>query len=212
EQVGKRLTVLTAGSSFSARRVVLALPKTLIARMAFTPPLPAAYDQYLQRQPMGCVVKVNAIYARPFWRDQGLSGTATSDTGPIEITYDNSPPDGSPGVLVGFMEGNQSRRFFGASDADRRQAALESLARYFGPKALSPRAYLDMVWARESYTRGAYGSFNPPGVLTSMGAAVAGPAGLLHFAGADYSPEWPGYMDGAVRSGERAAAKVLAEL
>jgi monoamine oxidase len=212
EQTGKRLTVHTAKSSFSARRVVLALPKTLIPRIGFTPPLPAAYDQYLQRQPMGCVVKVNAIYARPFWRDQGLSGTATSDTGPVEITYDNSPPDGAPGVLVGFMEGDRARGMLGASAVQRRAAALESLARYFGTEARSPTAYVDRVWARETYTRGAYGSFNPPGVLTSLGASVAGPVGRLHFAGADFSAEWPGYMDGAIRSGERAAAEVLARL
>ena len=209
---GTAVTVHTAGDTLTARRAVLALPKTLIARIGHSPPLAPAYDQYLQRQPMGSVVKVNAIYDKPFWREQGLSGTATSDTGPIEITYDNSPPDGNPGVLVGFMEGDQSRRMFGASDAARRQGALESFARYFGREALSPRAYVDMVWAREAYTRGAYGSFNPPGVLTSMGADVAGPAGLLHFAGADYSPEWPGYMDGAIRSGERAAQEILAEL
>jgi monoamine oxidase len=209
---GKRATVHTASRSFIARRVILALPKTLIPRIAFSPALPPAYDQYLQRQPMGSVIKVNAIYDAPFWRAQGLSGTATSDTGPIQITYDNSPPGGSPGVLVGFMEGNESRRLLGASDAKRRQAALESLARYFGAKALSPRAYVDRVWARETYTRGAYGSFNPPGVLTSLGPAVAGPVGLLHFAGADFSAQWPGYMDGAVRSGEQVAKEVLARL
>jgi monoamine oxidase len=212
EQSGKRLVVRTARSSFSARQVVLALPKTLIGRIAFTPTLPPAYDQYFQRQPMGCVVKVNAIYARPFWRQQGLSGTATSDTGPIEITYDNSPPDGSPGVLVGFMEGDQGRAFMGAPAAVRRKAALDSFARYFGQAARNPTGYVDQVWARETYTRGAYGSFNPPGVLTSLGAAVEGPVGRLHFAGADFSAQWPGYMDGAIRSGERAAAEVLARL
>src|SRR5256714_5579385 len=63
ERAGNRLLVHTGHQSYSARRVVLALPKTLIGRIAFTPPLPAPYDQYLQRQPMGCVVKVNAIYA-----------------------------------------------------------------------------------------------------------------------------------------------------
>jgi monoamine oxidase len=207
-----KVTVHTAGRAFDARRVVLAIPKTLIGRIAYDPGLPAAHDQYLQRQPMGSVIKVNAIYDRPFWREQGLSGAATSDTGPIQITYDNSPPDGSPGVLVGFMEGNESRRLLGAGAAHRRQAALESLARYFGPPAASPSGYVDRVWARETYTRGAYGSFNPPGVLTSLGAAADGPAGRLHFAGADFSPQWPGYMDGAIRSGERAAVEVLARL
>ena len=209
---GAKATVHTKSRAFGARRVVLAVPKTLIARIRYAPGLPPAYDQYLQRQPMGSVVKVNAIYDAPFWRDRGLSGTATSDTGPVEITYDNSPPDGTPGVLVGFMEGNESRKLLGATDGDRRAAALQSFARYFGSDALNPTAYVDRVWARETYSRGAYGSFNPPGVLTSLGADVAGPAGLLHFAGADYSAEWPGYMDGAIRSGERTAAEVLAAL
>jgi monoamine oxidase len=212
EQARGRATVHTAKSSFRARRVVVAIPKTLIARIAHEPVLPPAHDQYLQRQPMGSVVKVNAIYDRPFWRDAGLSGTVTSDTGPIQIVYDNSPPDGRPGVLVGFMEGNHSRAQFGASATARRRAALESLARYFGPAAASPSGYVDHVWARDTYTRGAYGSFNPPGVLTSLAPQVTEPVGVLHFAGADYSAEWPGYMDGAIRSGERAAADVLAHL
>jgi monoamine oxidase len=209
ERSAKRATVHSAKLSLGARRVVLAVPKTLAARIAHGPALPAAYDQYLQRQPMGSVVKVNAIYDTPFWRSEGLSGTATSDTGPIQITYDNSPPDGTPGVLVGFMEGNESRKLLRASPAARRRAALESLARYFGDRAKAPRDYVDQVWAREPYTRGAYGSFNPPGVLTSLGPDVAGPVGVLHFAGADWSPQWPGYMDGAIRSGERAAAEAL---
>jgi monoamine oxidase len=212
ERGKKKVTVHTATHAFDARRVILAIPKTLIARIAHSPALPPSYDQYLQRQPMGSVVKVNAIYDRPFWRDKGLSGTATSDTGPIQITYDNSPPDGSPGVLVGFMEGNHSRGFLGASGGPRRQAALDCFVRYFGQEAAGPSAYVDQVWAREPFTGGAYGSFNPPGVLTALGAAVTGPVGRLHFAGADYADEWPGYMDGAIRSGSAAATAVLAQV
>ena len=110
------------------------------------------------------------------------------------------------------MEGNESRGFYGASVAARRRAALQSLARYFGDPALHPRAYVDMMWATERYTRGAYGTFNPPGVLTSLGPKTVRPVGRLHFAGDGTSPEWPGYMDGAIRSGERAAKEVLARL
>lgn len=161
---------------------------------------------------MGSVVKVNAIYSHPFWRDAGLNGSATSEVGPIRITYDNSPPDGSPGILVGFMEGNDSRAFYGVSAAARRQAALACFARYFGSQALNPIGYVDMSWAFEPYTRGAYGSFNPPGVLTSLQDPLADPIGLLHYASSDASPTWPGYMDGAIGSGEAAAAAALASL
>ncbi len=132
--------------------------------------------------------------------------------GPIRITYDNSPPDGNPGVLVGFMEGDDSRAFYGATRAARRQAALACFARYFGPRALQAIGYVDLAWAEEPFTRGAYGSFNPPGVLTSLRDPLADPIGALHYASSDASPLWPGYMDGAIRSGTAAAAAALAEL
>jgi monoamine oxidase len=209
---GKPARVVTATHSFRGRQVIVTVPKAVTAAVHFSPPLPPAYGQYLQRQPSGSAVKIQAVYETPFWRGEELSGSVVSDTGPLEVVYDNSPPDGKRGVLVGFAEGNQGRALFKLSDAARKTAVLASLARYFGPRAKSPTHYVDLVWAREQYTGGAYGSFNPPGVLTSLGAAVAGPVGNIHFAGADYSPEWPGYMEGAIRSGESTAAKVLAAL
>jgi len=209
---GRRPAVHTARDSFRARQVVLAVPKPLLSRLAFDPPLPPAWDQLLQRQPMGSVLKFNAVYDQPFWRGQGLNGQVVSDQGPVSLTYDNSPPSGTPGALVGFAEGDESRGLYGASEAARRAAVLESLVRYFGDAAGKPHAYFDVLWATAPYTRGAYGSYNPPGVLTSLGPATATPPGPLHFAGADWSPQWPGYMDGAIRSGEKAADAVLAAL
>ncbi len=202
----------TAGNSYRARRAIVTVPKTLAGRITFDPPLPPALDQFLQRQPNGSVVKVNAIYRTPFWREKGLNGSATSEVGPIRVTYDNSPPDGFPGVLVGFMEGDDSRAFYGVGRAARRRAALASFARYFGPEALRPIAYVDLDWAREPFTRGAYGSINPPGVLTSLHDPTAEAFGALHYASSDSSALWSGYMDGAIRSGEQAAAAALASL
>jgi monoamine oxidase len=204
--------VHSASETFHARQAILAIPKTLAGRITFSPLLPAALDQLLQRQPMGSVIKVNAIYRTPFWRAQGLNGQVVSETGPIRITYDNSPPDGKPGVLVGFMEGNDSRAFYGVSPASRRRAALACLARYFGRRALDPTGYVDMAWAQEEFTRGAYGSFNPPGVLTSLHDPITKPVGALNYASSDASALWPGYMDGAIRSGRQAAAHALAAL
>jgi len=209
---GQINTVHTEHQPYRARQVVLAIPKSVTAAVRFDPALPPAWAQYFQRQPTGATVKIEAVYDTPFWRDEGLSGNVTSDTGPIEIVYDNSPPDGHRGVLVGFAEGNHGRSLFGLTDAARRSEVQTSLARYFGARAARPIAYIDRVWAEETYSGGAYGSYNPPGVVTSLSEAVSGPVGSLHFAGADYSAEWPGYMEGAIRSGSAVASEVLRAL
>jgi monoamine oxidase len=214
-----QVTIHTEGRhKFRARRAIFTPPKPVAARIVFTPELPPAYSQFFQRQPSGATIKIQAVYPTPFWRASGLSGAVVSTTGPIQVVYDNSPPDGSPGVLVGFAEGNVARTLFALSPEQRRAEVLTSLGRYFGSSALSPTEYRDMVWATEAYTLGAYGSFFPPGVLTSpLGAAVVGPessipSGNIYFAGSDYSAEWPGYMEGAIRSGAAAAQEVIAAL
>jgi monoamine oxidase len=210
---GRRVTLITPSGAFTAGRAILTPPKPVIGSIRFEPELPAILDQLLQRQPMGAVIKINVVYPRPFWRAQGLSGAVVSTTGPVQVVYDNSPPSGVPGVLVGFMEGNAGRPYLSLPAARRRAAALACFARYFGAAAGRPTAYHDMVWAAERYTRGAYSTYNPPGVLTSFGRATAAqPVGPLHFAGDGTSPLWPGYMEGAIRSGERAAAEVLRSL
>jgi monoamine oxidase len=171
---------------------------------------------------MGTTIKVQCIYDRPFWRDAGLAGQATSDTGPVKITFDNTPypdpgtPDASPGVLIGFIEGEEGRQWGRRTRAERFAGVVESFARYFGPKARAARGgidgYVEMLWASEEFTGGCYGGLFPPGVWTSYGEALRAPIGRVHWAGTETAEIWNGYMDGAVRSGERAAKEVGAAL
>ena len=93
-----------------AGRVVVAVPPALAGRIVYDPPLPAARDQLTQRMPMGAVMKCMAIYDEPFWREDGLSGQATSLPGPAQVVFDNTPPGGSPGVILGFFEGPRRAR------------------------------------------------------------------------------------------------------
>ena len=191
------------------RRALLAIAPTLAGRIAYDPPLSGYRDQLLQRMPMGTVVKCMTVYDDPFWRSEGLSGQGTSDSGPVKVTYDNSPPDGTPGVLLGFLEGRHARELGRASEDGRRAAVLGSFARLFGPRASRPGAYVEKLWAEEEYTRGCYGCHMPTGAWTSYGRALRPPIGPLHWAGAEYATVWNGYMDGAVRSGEAAARELL---
>ena len=84
--------------------------------------------------------------------------------------------------------------------------------RYFGAQAANPLDYVEMNWSAEQWTRGCYGGFAPPGVWSDFGPALKAPVGRIHWAGAETSDYWNGYMDGAVRSGERAAAEAIGDL
>jgi monoamine oxidase len=206
------VTVTADSATVRARRAIVALAPTLAGRIAYDPALPGFRDQLTQRMPLGTVAKCMAIYDEPFWRAEGLSGQATSDVGPVRLTFDNSPPDGSPGVLLGFLEGRQARELGRLRADERRTAVVDSFARLFGPRAARPRSYVERLWADEEWSRGCYGCHMPTGAWTNYGPALREPIGPLHWAGAEYATVWNGYMDGAVRSGEETARAALERL
>ncbi|MEA2379910.1 MAG: monoamine oxidase [Thermoleophilaceae bacterium] len=206
------VTVEADGATVRARQAVVAVAPTLAGRIAYDPPLPGFRDQLTQRMPLGTVAKCMAIYDEPFWRSEGLSGQATSEIGPVRLTYDNSPPGGSPGVLLGFLEGRQARELGRLRPEERRTAVVDCFTRLFGPRAGRPAGYVERLWAEEEWSRGCYGCHMPTGAWTGYGPALREPIGPLHWAGAEYATVWNGYMDGAVRSGEVAASAVLKRL
>jgi monoamine oxidase len=206
------VVVQADGATVRAKQAILALAPTLAGRIAYDPPLPGFRDQLTQRMPMGTVGKCMAVYPEPFWRADGLSGQSTGERGPVRLTYDNSPPDGSPGVLLGFLEGRHARELGRLPAEQRRTAVLDSFRRMFGERAARPERYIERLWAEEEWTRGCYGCHMPTGAWTNYGRALHEPVGPLHWAGAEYATVWNGYMDGAVRSGERSACQVVERL
>ncbi len=198
-----------SGATFTARAIIVAVPPTLAGRLEYDPPLPPARDQLTQRLPNGSVIKCFAVYDRPFWREQGLSGFVTSDLEPLHLVFDNSPHDGSCGILLGFMEGASARQMSAAGLEARRTAALQCLVRYFGERAAQPELYIDHDWSAETWSRGCYGAHFPPGAWTQFGHALRQPVGRIFWAGTETATRWMGYIDGAIESGERAAKEVL---
>ena len=209
---GGTVTASTAAGQFDGRRIIVSAPPLLAGRIDYEPALPLWREQLTQRAPMGSVIKCQVIYDEPFWRAEGLSGQATGDGEGSRVVFDNSPPGGSPGVLLAFLEGDEARRLGRESEQVRRAAVIGSLTRYFGPRAAAPAGYHELDWQQERWSGGCYGTLFGPNVWTRYGPALTDPAGPVHWAGAETSPVWCGYMDGAVRSGERAAAAVLAEI
>jgi monoamine oxidase len=212
EQDGQGVLVRGPGYTVAGRRVVVAMAPALAGRIQFSPldgPMQMR-QQLMQRVPMGSVWKAQCIYERPFWRDAGLNGQASSDAFITKATFDCTPfGAGAPGVLMGFIEGQDARDATLLSPIERKRRVVEAMVAYFGPQASAPVAYVEMNWQAEFYSAGGPTGFCPPGVLTGYASAWRNPVGRVHWAGTETATIWTGYMDGAVRSGERAAQEVL---
>jgi monoamine oxidase len=202
------VTVVSDAGTWRAKRVIVAIAPTLAGRIDYEPGLPAARDQLTQRMPQGSVIKFEAVYAKPFWRPEGLNGASYCEAPPVHFTFDNSPPGGRPGVLLGFVAGSEARRLTNATPATRRRQVLGAFTRLFGPAAAHPRRLIEHNWSQEIWTRGCYAGYLGPGVWSDYGAALRAPVGRIHWAGTETAEVFTGYMDGAVRSGERAAREV----
>jgi monoamine oxidase len=192
-----------------AERVIVAIPPVLAGRIDYTPKLPAERDSLTQRLAQGTLTKVAAAYDKPFWREKGLNGSALSTDGLVNATFDDTPFAGDPGIIFGFVGGDASRTFAGLKKEQKRARVLAEYATYFGDEALSPTEFFYTQWPEQQWSRGGPVGIYPPGLLTAYGAALRKPIGRIHWAGTETSTYWNGYMDGAIRSGERAAAEVL---
>ena len=211
-QDAQGVRVVADALAISAKRTILAIPPVLAGRLRYQPAMPALRDQLTQHMPMGTVIKVQCLYPTPFWRDAGFSGQMTNNEGMVSITFDNSPASGTPGVLLGFVEGEAARIWGERDPAERQEAVITYLVDYFGARAAQPFDYLEKYWAAEEYSRGCYSGVMTPGSWTAYGKALREPVGRVHWAGTETATVWNGYMDGAVQSGERAAEEVLAAL
>ena len=108
-----------------------------------------------------------------------------------------------------IAEGPIARQLRRLGEAERRRAVLTELVGRFGDKAASPVDYIEQCWTTERYSGGGMLSHAPPGVLTEFGPALREPCGRVHWAGIESSAVMCGWVDGAVRSGERAATEVM---
>lgn len=207
--------VVLSGHYFTMRasRVIIALPPVCARNIHFSPALPLSKQRLLQKLHMGIAGKVIGIYQTPFWRNQNLSGQVVADDNqPFQVFFDVSPSNGNYGVLLAFCLAHRAEWFFSQPAHQRKLLALQCFSRYFGPATQQPKYYVDHCWAEEEWSGGCYAAIYPTGTWTSFRNELARPAGRLHWAGTETATEWYGYIEGAVRAGERAAKEVLTYL
>jgi monoamine oxidase len=204
------VTVNADDVTVRARRVIVAIPLAIATSIVYEPTLPVDRAFLHQRMPSGAVFKISIIYDEPFWRADGLSGQSAAPGSPATLTIDACTDTGDPGIMCVISEGPAARRL-GTLDAEERKAVvIGELVDRFGSKANAHREFHEQNWTVERYSGGGMISHAPPGVLTQFGYTLREPCGRVHWAGTESSAVMCGWIDGAIRSGERAAAEVMA--
>ncbi|KWR75091.1 amine oxidase [Cupriavidus sp. IDO] len=189
-----------------ARRVIAALNPALCNQIVFDPPLPNGRAQVQRLWPGHAPMRKTAhVYARPFWRNDGLNAQVMPLDGPLIWSVDNSPPDGSVGVISAFV-----RPGYLPADPKAAERELSAIyARALGDQALHPTQYHDLDWGRADPWSMSCINPMPPGFWTKWGQYLHPSAGRLIWSGTETADVWAGAMDGAVRSGHRAALQAL---
>ena len=200
------------GRLIRAKSAIVAIPPPLRNKITFTPDLPAETRSFLQRSPMGSMIKVFAIYKSAFWRKADLNGFAVGNLKTLELTADSSLPSGTPGILAAFVTASAAVAFQQMTAAEQRRAVLDDLVAYWGPEAGAPEELLLENWNQEAWSTGAFTSFVTPGTWTTYGQGWQQSHGRVHWAGTEASNRWPGYFEGAIEAGIQAAAKATAQV
>jgi monoamine oxidase len=211
EQSADAVALACADATYRARLVILAMPPVAIARLAVSPPWPAARLALHQGMTLGPVIKHVLAYERAFWRERGLSGEVYDAAGPVSAVVDHTDAAGAQPALQAFVLGAQARRLSALDAGARHQVIVQALVDALGPEAAQPVAHVEHDWSSDPWTAGCVGLL-APGVLSRHHDALRAPVGRVHVAGSETALRWPSYMDGAVEAGERAAAEALARL
>ncbi|HEY7137465.1 MAG TPA: flavin monoamine oxidase family protein [Acidimicrobiia bacterium] len=211
-QRDEAVDVVSPSVTVSARRVVVTIPPALAGHVRYDPPLPADKALLLHQLPAGTEVKAVVVYDEPFWRHDGLCGASVALDDEYEVTLDTTPPDSEAGVIALYAAGPKARRLAAMTPEGRRDTAVDTLVRRFGRAAASPVEVDQVNWVEQEWTRGCSMAHFGTGTLTQYGHELRRPVGRVHFAGTETATVSHGAIDGAVRSGERVADEVLADL
>ena len=204
------VTVRADDMTVRAGRVIVTIPMAIASSIVYEPMLPMDRSFLNQRMPGGAVIKTSFLYDDAFWRADGLSGQSAAPGTPATLTIDACTDTGVPGIMCVITEGPVARELTRLDEADRKAAVIGELVDRFGKKASAPVEYHEQNWTIERYSGGGMISHTPTGVLTEYGPALRAPCGRIHWAGTESSSVMCGWIDGAIRSGERAASEVMA--
>jgi monoamine oxidase len=207
---GSGVIVRTASRAFRAARVIVTAPPPVARRIVHDPPLPAHRHALERDTHMGSVYKAVAVFERPFWRDRARAEFFILDR-PGRLVVDSTAP-GGPGHLCMLASGPEARALDGLTAEERREILLAPLVPHLGGRIIDPVEWHERAWHLDEHVGGGYVVVPDPGTTAGIMPHAHLPVGNVHWAGAETASEHPGYLEGAIQSGERAAREVAAAL
>jgi monoamine oxidase len=200
------------GTRYHCKKVIVSVPTPVYKDLTFSPPLPLDKVKYSSSTTLGYYAKMILLWDTPWWRDLGYCGMTQSFIGPAAVTRDTSDEKFGQFSLTCFVTGDPGRAWSKLSAPTRKEAILAQLITLFGveneQKIRAPIEIFEQEWVKDPWSRGCPCPYPPPGIMTDVGFALRAPFGAVHFVGTETAFEWKGYMEGAVRSGERGATEV----
>jgi len=203
-----RVVAMQGGAprTFTADRIVCAIPFTVLRRLQISPAFGAEKRGAVEQLRYTSVARVYVQTRTRFWTADGLSGNASTDL-PVMGVYErtiNQP--GTRGILESYMAGANARRATASSEADRLTMTLAGMAKVYPRIIEQYEGGASKCWDDDEWARGAYAWFEP-GQMMRLMPHVARPEGRIHFAG-EHASTQPGWMEGALESAERVVREI----
>ena len=197
-------------SRLLADYLILAVPATTLRDIALRPPLPALQQEAIDRLKYGAATRTLLQFRRRFWRKRGWPRAFGTDlpTGAVwEANEEQKGREGILSLLAGGSAAAETRTLLSQRGAE---GVADSLY-WLGTKRGATLASHVIHWQDDPWAKGGYAYFDPT-YDPALRQWLARPHGRILFAGEHTSSRWQGFMNGAVESGQRAAAEVRALL
>ncbi len=194
---------VTVDSAFA----ILAVPLTTARLIEFNPPLPSAHSSMVAEISYGAVTKVLIQYRKRFWNELGWNGRMGSDLPIVYMWHATSHLEAEGGILTAYTGGEPGAKLSALSDDERIRLAVAGIEKLFPGTSELIEHTATVAWLNEPFTRASYMAL-APGEVLKYWKTLFEPAGRLFFAG-EHATAMQGFMEGAVESGQRAAATIL---
>jgi monoamine oxidase len=199
------VTVKTETESFRADACICTVPTHSLLKIKFNPPLPAAQREAAEKLIYARICKNSVLYEKRFWKDENFS--LVSDMTSHYYFHSTQGQPGEEGILTAYAIGEKADVLSSQSDERRMNIIARDLVDFDTDAPKLARAIASYAWQRDRYTDGAYALYRP-GQWFGIRPVLQKPHGKVLFAG-EHLADWQGFMEGAVETGEAAAASLI---